>query len=129
MSEAREILQRAYALRRRGEPQEALQAYREACAAFGSDREGRAHCLRHIGDLEMELGSREKARAALDEAEALYRNGVDDTLALANTLRLLALLDDNKSIWADARSHYIRAAALTGLDLEPAVAECDGHLR
>jgi tetratricopeptide (TPR) repeat protein len=128
MSGAKELVQRAYALRRAGDSQGSLQAYREACAAFGNDMLGRAHCLRHIGDLAMELGLREDAGSALREAEALYRNSLDDTLAFANTLRLLALLDGDKSSWIEARALYLRAASSTGLDLGPALLECDRHL-
>jgi tetratricopeptide (TPR) repeat protein len=128
MSDARELIQRAYALRRKGERTSSLKTYREACNAFGEDDEGRAHCLRHVGDLARELGYRDEARAALQEAEALYRGPVNDPLALANTVRLLALLDDDTTLWTEARSLYQHAALKTGMDLEPALRECDGHL-
>ena len=128
MPEAENLVHAVYALRRAGERERALQTYCDACAAFGNDDAGRAHCLRHIGDLAAELGHCGDARTALKEAEELYRGSIDDTLALANTLRLLALLDDDKSIWAEARVVYLRAALVTGLDLRAAINECDRHL-
>lgn len=128
MSTAEDMVRHAYALRRDGNVTSSLQMYREAFRAFGTQDEGRAHCLRHIGDLALELGYREEARAALLEAEALYRSSVDDTLSLANTLRLLALLEGEKSIWSQAKALYERVANERGLDLDPALAECDFHL-
>lgn len=129
MSEAEILVQTAYAARREGKPDHALQLYREACIASGNDSARRAHCLRHIGDLAMELGHRDDAREALRDAEALYRGAVGDVLALANTVRLSALLDDDKSTWAEARSLYERAGLLMNLDLRAALDECDRHLK
>ncbi|MCW3846148.1 hypothetical protein OF829_02785 [Sphingomonas sp. LB-2] len=100
--------------------------YREA-AGLAAEPAELAHCLRHVGDLARETGDAETARAALDEAERLYRGEVDDRLGLANTVRLRALLDDDKARWRDARALYMIAAG-DGWDLADALAECDRHL-
>jgi tetratricopeptide (TPR) repeat protein len=128
MATADELVRYAYTLRRDGDAAAALNAYRAACEAFGAQDQGRAHCLRHIGDLARELGHQDEARTAIHEAERLYRTTVDDTLALANTLRLRALLDDDKTAWSEARTLYQRVADEKGLDLAPALAQCDAHL-
>jgi tetratricopeptide (TPR) repeat protein len=127
MATADELVRHAQTLRRDGNAVEALKAYRAACEAYTQDS-GRAHCLRHIGDLARELGLQDEARAVLQEAERLYRTTLSDTLALANTLRLRALLDDDKTAWSEARTLYQRVADENGLDLAPALAECDARL-
>ncbi len=127
MATADELVRYAYTLRRDGDAAASLQAYRAACEAYTQDS-GRAHCLRHIGDLARELGLQDEARAAIREAERLYRTTVDDTLALANTLRLRALLDDDKTAWSEARTLYQRVADEKGLDLALALAQCDARL-
>ena len=125
---ARQLVERARAIRRAGDSAASLTLYRQATTAFGEDPSGRAHCLRHIGDLERELGRPAEAREALHEAESLYRTSVNDVLSLANTLRLLAILDGDRAMWQDARSLYQKAGIETGLDLRAAFAECDKHL-
>lgn len=126
MAEAPEALvARAAEARRAGDRESALRLYREAEAAFGQAA-GRAHCLRHIGDLQRELGDHEAALRALEQAERLYRTEVADALALANTVRLLALLDGDPQRWREARALY-ESAQTEGLDLGPALAECDRH--
>jgi hypothetical protein len=86
-----------------------------------------AHCLRHIGDLAATAGDREAARDALERAEQLYRATIHDPIGLANTVRLRALLEDDRERWRDARTLYVLAAA-AGWDLAAALAECDRHL-
>lgn len=125
---ARELVERAYAIRRAGDRATSRELYRQAATAFGDDLSGRAHCLRHIGDLERELGRSTQAREALREAESLYRTSVNDVLSLANAVRLLALLDGDRAMWRDARTLYEKAGIERGLDLGAAFAECDKHL-
>ncbi|HEY1604135.1 MAG TPA: hypothetical protein VGF77_00885 [Allosphingosinicella sp.] len=124
----RGLVSRAYEARRRGEAGAALALYREAAAASADDPAGRAHCLRHVGDLEREAGRPAEARAALAEAEALYRRTAGDILSLANTVRLVALVDGSPERWREARALYEQAGEESGLDLGPAFAECDRHL-
>ena len=119
---------RAREARRAGGVAAALDLYRQAGDAFGEDLTGRAHCLRHIGDLAIVLDRLAEARTALSEAESLYRSSVRDTLSLANTVRLLAILDGGSERWREARSLYGDAALELGLDLREAIEECDRHM-
>jgi hypothetical protein len=96
--------------------------------AAADDPRLRAHCLRHIGDLEREGGRTAEAKAALQEAELLYRSVVSDPLSLANTIRLRALTEGSAGLWKEARLLYERAARETSLDLSLALEECDSHL-
>lgn len=123
-----ELVKQAHGVRRAGDPEASLALYRQAERAFADDPAGRAHCLRHIGDLARELDRREDARAALSEAERLYRSAVDDLLSLANTVRLLALVDGDRARWREARALYEQAARETGYDLTAALEECDRRL-
>jgi hypothetical protein len=61
-------------------------------------------------------------------AEALYR-GLADDLSLANTLRLLGLIDAEPERWREARRLYVGVAERTNLPLGKAIAECDLRLR
>ena len=123
-----DLIREAYARRRAGDAEGALALYRSAERVLDGDEKGRAHCLRHVGDLALELGRRDEARDALQQAESLYRGPVADTLSLANTVRLLALLESDPSRWRAARALYEQAAAETGLDLTAAFEECDRRL-
>lgn len=125
---ARALIKRAHAARRGGDAVGALALYRAARDQSDGDLSARAHSLRHIAELMFELEQDKDARVALDAAEALYRGPVSDTLSLANTLRLRALLDGDAAHWMEARALYVRAAAETGLDLAAALAECDRRL-
>jgi hypothetical protein len=125
---ARQLIEEAYAVRRAGNPALALGLYQQAATAAADDPATRAHCLRHIGDLEREAGRLPQAREALGEAEALYRATAADTLALANTVRLRALTEGDAALWQEARALYAEAERETGLDLSAAFKECDAHL-
>jgi hypothetical protein len=81
-----------------------------------------------MGDLARELGRPDEARAALLKAEQLYRNEASETLGLANTIRLLALLDDDPARWRAARKLYELAASQRGINLDAALDECDRNL-
>lgn len=105
----------------------ALDLYRRAASSFDAPSDI-AHSLRHVGDLARELGDSALSREALDDAEVLYRTRVSDPLALANTVRLLALLDGDHDRWREAGMLY-RAAAAQGLDLTDALAECKRNAR
>ncbi len=122
------LIKQAYDVRRTGDAEGSLQLYRRAADAAGDNPPLRAHCLRHIGDLERESGRVAAADTALIEAEALYRSVVSDTLSLANTVRLRALTGGSNDLWREARILYEQAGKVTGLDLSVAMEECDAHL-
>jgi tetratricopeptide (TPR) repeat protein len=121
------IVAQARATRHAGDLAGALALYRDALAAAANETD-RAHCLRHIGDLARAQGLEGEAVVALRRAETIYRAGVGDTLSLANTVRLLALVEGNASGWQEARALYAKAADESGRDLREAIAECDHHI-
>jgi tetratricopeptide (TPR) repeat protein len=124
----RQLIEQARTARHGGDTAGALAFYLRAERASPEDPSARAHCLRHIGDLEREHGRIDAARAALAEAERLYRGLPGETLSLANTVRLRALLDGEAQAWREARALYSRAADEQSLDLGAALDECDRHL-
>jgi tetratricopeptide (TPR) repeat protein len=125
---AEPLIKQAYNARRAGDHAASLELYRKAAEEAVDDPIYRAHCLRHIGDLEREGGRVAEAQAALREAEALYRSVVSDPLSLANTIRLRALTEGSAALWREARILYQEASTLTGVDLHPALNECDAYL-
>lgn len=127
--DAATLIKQAYDVRRAGDAVASLRLYRSAADAAGDNPALRAHCLRHIGDLERESGRGAEADTALIEAEAMYRSVVVDPLSLANTVRLRALTRGGGDLWREARTLYEEAERSTGMDLSAALAECDLHLR
>lgn len=121
------LVEQARVARGAGNRPAAFELYGEA-SSISQDAAIRAHCQRHMGDLARELGRPDEARAALLNAERLYRTEVSDSLGLANTIRLLALLDDDPVRWRDARKLYKLAATQCGPNLNAALDECDRHL-
>ena len=121
------LIEQARVARGAGNRTAALALYNEA-SSIRNDAAVRAHCQRHMGDLARELGRPDEARAALLNAERLYRTEVNDSLGLANTIRLLALLDDDPLRWRDARELYELAATQCGSNLNAALDECARNL-
>jgi len=126
--DAKPLIEQASAARRAGDDAASLNLYWKAVKAGTDDPAIRAHCLRHIGDLERQAGRAPEAHAALREAEALYRSMVRDPLSLANTIRLRALTERSDDLWAEARLLYAKVETEMGLDMSAAVQECDAHL-
>lgn len=126
---AKQLIKQAYDARRAGDNAASLLLYKKAATTGANDPAIRAHCLRHIGDLERQAGRVTEAQAALRDAEALYRSVVSDPLSLANTMRLRALTEGTADLWNEARSLYAKAETETGMDLSAAFKECDAHLR
>ena len=88
-----------------------------------------AHALRHLADIECERGLYEAAMGPVSEALEIYRQhpGVSP-LELANTLRVLALLQESRgdsavAAWREARELYVSAGVEIG------VKECEARLR
>jgi len=125
---AKQLIKEAYDARQAGDIAASLLLYTRAATTGANDPVIRAHCLRHIGDLERQAGRVTEAQAALRDAEALYRTVVSDPLSLANTIRLRALTDGTPDLWKEARSLYAKAETETGMDLSAAFKECNTHL-
>ena len=111
-----------------GNAAEALALYRQAadCARQSGDAYRMAHCLRHIGIITLDDKDNESALSAGQEAVAIYRECADDSLELANALRVTALAhsalgatDQAARCWVDARAIYLK------LDIASGVAEAD----
>jgi len=75
-----------------------------------------AHTLRHLGDIEREMGRNDLAEPHLVEALELARRENVSTLELANTIRPLALVRDDVTLWEEARALYERANVHAGVD-------------
>lgn len=132
MSEAREAIAEARAVRKAGDAAAAEQLYRRAAELARSEQDAllRAHALRHVSDLARERGDMHQALAAAEEAAAFYRAAPDESpLDLANALRLTALALEGAGrkpealpAWREARSLYAHVDVQAGVD------ECDRHL-
>jgi hypothetical protein len=89
-----------------------------------------AYALRHEADVLREACKGTEAEPLYREAEKIYRQlGDSATLALANTLRGLALVSDaaatkdaSKALWREARELYEKCNVTAGIE------ECDKRL-
>ncbi len=89
-----------------------------------------AHTVRHVADIEREMGNLEKAAALYEESLTLYRNQPQPPpLDLANAVRGYALLTEARGqdeqatlLWQEALVLYERVGVQTG------VAECQSQL-
>ncbi len=125
-----------------GEIPASLQHYQEAAAVYRSAKPGSgqslklAHTVRHIADLLRVNGDPAPAATNYDEALLIYRDHPEtEPLDLANTLRGYALLKGGGghpeaaiAYFCEARTLYERAAAQTGLDMQPAYDEMDREI-
>jgi len=83
-----------------------------------------AHTLRHLADVQRDLGKPWHSRSAYAEARGLYQSQPDAApLDLANTLRGRALLESECGeadlaieIWSEARDLYREADVQAGVD-------------
>ncbi len=113
-------------------PSEAIDLYEEAieCYRHLGRNLAIAHCLRHLGDIQRENGDISKAETHLLSALDIYRDlPTKESLAIANTLRPLALLnealgrmDRAMAFWSEALAYYSEAK------VEAGIAECRAHL-
>lgn len=81
-----------------------------------------AHTLRHVGDLERELGRGDLADAHLVEALDIARRENVAPLELANTIRPLALLRGDIALLEEARELY------ESVNVQPGVEEMTRHI-
>jgi tetratricopeptide (TPR) repeat protein len=125
------IVDQARQDRTEGRRHEALTGYERAAdlARAANDMGQRAHALRHVGDLQRELGHYRSAESAAAEAVTLYRQHGGASLDLANALRVLALaheslgqLPEAEASWREAKPLYQAVGVL------PGVHECDQHI-
>ena len=111
----------------------ALEWYNKALKLFQKIGEiGKiAHTIRHIADIESELGRTRQAEENYLRALEMYKlNKRTPDLDLANAHRGFAILLDNtgnkakaKEIWTEARDLYMKA------NIQAGVEECEEHLK
>ena len=120
---AEELELAAYAARQEGRRDEALDLYDQAVNAF--DAEGAplksAHALRHVADLQRELGNLDAARESIEGVLQVYRDAKVNPLERANTLRIGALVaeaegrtNEAREFWSDAGRLYDEAGVADG---------------
>jgi tetratricopeptide (TPR) repeat protein len=114
----------AYAARQEGRHDEALDLYDQAVNAF--DTEGlplrSAHALRHVADLQRELGNLDAARESIEGVLQTYRDEDVPALELANTQRVGALIaeaegrtQEARAFWREAGRLYNEAGVVDGI--------------
>jgi len=81
-----------------------------------SDAKLLAHTLRHLGDIEREMGRSDLAEPHLVEALDIARRENVTPLELANTIRPLALIRDEPKLWQEAHELYTRANVPPGIE-------------
>jgi tetratricopeptide (TPR) repeat protein len=111
-----ELKRRAQSERGRGNGEAARQLYEEAVALCRQrdDRLLLAHTLRHLADVNQELGRDEAAGPQYDEVLALYRGEQSPPLDLANAIRGAAVFKEAtgeageaEQLWEEAHKLYI----------------------
>jgi tetratricopeptide (TPR) repeat protein len=115
-----------------GQGDAALGFYEEAVAIYRAEDDtlATAHALRHVGDIHQDAGRLEQAEPCYIEALAIYRDhGQTPPLDLANALRPLAILKDQKGevaealrLWEEARDLY------AAVEVSEGVEECSSRL-
>jgi tetratricopeptide (TPR) repeat protein len=121
---AQELIEEGYAARNAGKLDVALERYRAGAETLRRmvQPQRLAHTVRHVADIEREMGSLDAAEADYAEALAIYR---DDSrtgkLDLANTLRGYALLREARGdlkaaaeMWSEARELYAAVEVQAG---------------
>jgi tetratricopeptide (TPR) repeat protein len=116
MSDVADLLRNAHQARREHRLDESLQAYIQAAVIYRSSNEplALAHTIRHVGDIQTELGALTEAEASFSEALSIYRSHPDTKpLDLANAIRGYAFLKQSAgdttnaiSLWQEAHSLY-----------------------
>jgi tetratricopeptide (TPR) repeat protein len=116
MSEVIDLLRNAHQARREHRLDESLQAYAEAVTIYRTSNEplALAHTIRHVGDIQTELGHLTDAEASFHEALSIYRSHPETKpLDLANAIRGHAVLKQTagdlanaKFLWEEARDLY-----------------------
>jgi tetratricopeptide (TPR) repeat protein len=123
---AQELIEEGYAARNSGKLDVALERYRAAAETLRCVIQPQllAHTVRHVADIEREMGSLDAAEADYFEALAIYRDdSPTGTLDRANTLRGYALLREERGdlkaaaeMWTEARELYAEVGVQAGFD-------------
>ena len=120
---AEELELAAYAARQEGRRDEALDLYDQAVNAFDAAGEPMrsAHALRHVADLQRELGNLDAARESIEGVLQVYRGEQVAPLEMANTLRVGAFIAEAegrtveaRECWRDAGRLYSEAGVADG---------------
>ena len=116
MEDVTEALRRGYQARKEHRLDEALESYQRAADTYRSHNDplALAHTVRHVGDIQTELGDLTQAEASFTEALSIYRSHPEtEPLDLANAIRGYALLKqlagdktNAKLLWEEARDLY-----------------------
>ncbi len=112
MMSAEELNAAAYAARQEGRRDEALDLYDQAVNAFDAEGEPMrsAHALRHVADLQRELGNLDAARESIGTVVDLYEREPAEPLERANAFRIAALVAEAEGRSDEARQCWDRAA-------------------
>lgn len=127
---ADELKMAAYAARQEGRRDEALDLYDQAVNAFDAEGEPMrsAHALRHVADLQRELGNLDAARESIGTVVDLYEREPVAPLERANALRIAALVAEAEGRVEEAREYWQHAAEFYGEAGEPeGVIEAQRH--
>jgi tetratricopeptide (TPR) repeat protein len=126
MDRAQELIEEGRAARDSGKLDVALERYRAGAEMLRCvvQPQRLAHTVRHVADIEREMGSFDAAEADYFEALAIYRDDPrTGKLDLANTLRGYALLREDRGdlkaageMWSEARELYASVEVQAGVD-------------
>ena len=111
---AEELELAAYAARQEGRRDEALDLYDQAVNAFdatGQPLKG-GHALRHVAELQLELGNLDAARESVEGVLQAYDGQEVGALERANTLRVGALVAEAEGRTEEARAFWTEAGGL-----------------
>ncbi|MDW3197407.1 MAG: tetratricopeptide repeat protein [Cytophagales bacterium] len=116
-----------------GQLQKATILYQKALTHFQSEKRSlkQAHTLRHLAEMEDELGHVDIAQNYLEQCQSIYA-GLPQTspMDLANFYRVYALfLEKNQATEPKAHALWVQARDIySEYGIEEGVKECDDHL-
>jgi hypothetical protein len=126
------FIEQARQARRDQRPRDSRDWYQRAAdvARRAGDPLALVHALRHLSEMNRELGALDRAVAAGDEGVRLCRaTPGTTTLDLGNAVRVLALAHQALGQVVQAASHWTEARALYAqAGIDAGVAEADRHL-
>jgi tetratricopeptide (TPR) repeat protein len=132
MEDIADLLTNGHQARREHRLDSALESYQNAATIYRGRNEplALAHTVRHVGDIQTELGLLTEAEASFQEALSIYRShSVTKPLDLANAVRGHAVLKQTagdklnaKLLWEEAHELY------RALNIDAGVAESSRHI-